>query len=68
MTLIRFLFSLKSKSQGEITGLLKLAVVSTGKYVMPYFLSEFMKLNEGVELAMDVTNKTRVVRTWNFMK
>ena len=49
--------------QGELSGLLKIAVVSTGKYVMPYFLSEFIKLNSGVELAMDVTNKARVVRS-----
>lgn len=49
--------------QGELSGRLKISVVSTGKYVMPYFLSEFMKQNAGVDLLMDVTNKSRVVET-----
>ncbi len=49
--------------QGELSGRLRISVVSTGKYVMPYFLSEFMKQNPGVDLLMDVTNKTRVIET-----
>lgn len=49
--------------KGQLTGRLKISVVSTGKYVMPYFLSEFLQLNPGVELVMDVTNKTEVIRT-----
>jgi len=49
--------------KGELSGRLKLSVVSTGKYVMPYFLSDFMKNNEGVELNIDVTNKSRVVES-----
>ena len=49
--------------QGKLSGRLKLSVVSTGKYVMPYFLSDFMKEHDGVELIMDVTNKTKVVRS-----
>jgi DNA-binding transcriptional LysR family regulator len=47
--------------KGQLTGRLKLSVVSTGKYVMPYFLSSFMNQNPGVELQMDVTNKERVI-------
>lgn len=47
--------------RGELAGRLKISVVSTGKYVMPYFLSGFMKSNTGVDLIMDVTNKARVV-------
>lgn len=46
---------------GQLTGRLKLSVVSTGKYVMPYFLSSFMRQHPGVELQMDVTNKERVI-------
>lgn len=46
---------------GQLAGRLKIAVVSTGKYVMPYFLSSFMEENPGVDLEMDVTNKSRVV-------
>ncbi|MFY0603228.1 MAG: LysR family transcriptional regulator [Flavobacteriaceae bacterium] len=49
--------------KGLLSGRLKISVVSTGKYVMPYFLSDFMEKNEGVELVMDVTNKSRVVRS-----
>jgi DNA-binding transcriptional LysR family regulator len=49
--------------KGQLTGRLKLSVVSTGKYVMPYFLSSFMKENPGVELQMDVTNKERVIES-----
>jgi DNA-binding transcriptional LysR family regulator len=49
--------------QGELSGRLKISVVSTGKYVMPYFLSDFMKINTGVDLIMDVTNKARVVES-----
>lgn len=47
--------------QGQLAGKLKIAVVSTGKYVMPYFLSDFMKNHKGVDLNMDVTNKAMVV-------
>lgn len=47
--------------KNEIAGKLKISVVSTGKYVMPYFLTEFIKENPGVELQMDVTNKSLVV-------
>ncbi|MEX0316263.1 MAG: LysR substrate-binding domain-containing protein [Allomuricauda sp.] len=48
---------------GKLAGRLKISVVSTGKYVMPYFLSSFMKSNTGVDLVMDVTNKSRVVQS-----
>lgn len=49
--------------KGEISGKLKISVASTGKYVMPFFLSEFMQENKGVDLIMDVTNKTKVIRS-----
>ena len=47
--------------KGQLTGRLKISVVSTGKYVMPYFLSEFLKEHPGIELLMDVTNKSKIV-------
>ena len=47
--------------KGELTGSLKLSIVSTGKYIMPYFLSEFLSEHKGVTLKMDVTNKNRVI-------
>lgn len=49
--------------EGKLSGRLKISIVSTAKYVMPFFLSEFMKMNEGVELVMDVTNKSRVLES-----
>lgn len=49
--------------KGLLTGRLKISVVSTGKYVMPYFLSEYLKQNSGIELLMDVTNKHKVIES-----
>jgi len=59
-------YELNYKTQthkGQLTGRLKISIVSTGKYVMPYFLTDFLKLHEGVELLMDVTNKAKVVES-----
>ncbi|WP_375448254.1 LysR family transcriptional regulator [uncultured Fibrella sp.] len=47
--------------KGLLYGKLTLSVVSTGKYVMPYFLSGFMQQHAGIELAIDVTNRQKVV-------
>jgi DNA-binding transcriptional LysR family regulator len=56
--------NLKSlRYKGQLAGRLKISVVSTGKYVMPFFLAEFMKANYGVELLMDVTNKNKVLES-----
>jgi LysR family transcriptional regulator, low CO2-responsive transcriptional regulator len=49
--------------KGKMSGTLKISVVSTGKYVMPYFLSGFVGRNEGIDLQMDVTNKSKVVES-----
>ncbi len=49
--------------KGQLSGRLKISVVSTGKYVMPFLLSSFMKQNQGIDLLMDVTNKSRVVES-----
>lgn len=49
--------------QGELAGKLKIAIVSTAKYAMPYFLTDFIKEHVGVDLIMDVTNKAEVVRS-----
>lgn len=49
--------------KGQLTGRLKISVVSTGKYVMPFFLSDFINKHPGVELLMDVTNKNKVVKS-----
>ena len=47
--------------KGILAGKIKISVVSTGKYIMPYFLSDFLKLHPNIELQMDVTNKTKVL-------
>ncbi len=47
--------------KGQLSGRLKISVVSTGKYVMPYFLTDFLKANPSVELLLDVTNKSKVI-------
>ena len=49
--------------KGQLTGRLIISVVSTGKYVMPYFLNKFLRQNEGVDLLMDVTNKLSVLKS-----
>ena len=49
--------------KGQLTGRLKISVVSTGKYVMPYFLADFITQHPGIELIMDVTNKRRVLES-----
>jgi LysR family transcriptional regulator, low CO2-responsive transcriptional regulator len=46
--------------KGQLIGTLRITVVSTGKYVMPAFLSDFMKHHQGIELVLDVTNRSRV--------
>ena len=48
--------------KGLLTGKLKISTVSTGKYVMPYFLVDFIKAHPGIDLVMDVTNKTKVLQ------
>lgn len=49
--------------KGQLFGKIKISVVSTGKYVMPYFLADFLKMHPGVQLEMDVTNKNKVVKS-----
>lgn len=58
-------YSLKHRTlayKGFLTGQLKISVVSTAKYVMPYFLPEFLGRNEGIDIVMDVTNKASVIQ------
>lgn len=47
--------------QGKLAGKLSISVVSTGKYVMPYYLSGFVNAHPGIDFTMDVTNKLKVV-------
>lgn len=49
--------------RGQLIGNLKISVVSTGIYILPYFLSGFLKQHEGVKLLLDVTNKSKVIES-----
>jgi len=51
------------KFKGILSGKLTVSVVSTGKYVMPYFLTDFLKNHPGIDLNMDVTNKIKVIKS-----
>jgi DNA-binding transcriptional LysR family regulator len=44
----------------QLLGRLKVSIVSTGKYVLPYFLTDFLQNNPGVEISIDVTNREKV--------
>src|SRR5690606_8029253 len=57
---IDLIYSKAAAYRGELIGKLKIAVVSTGKYVIPYFLSDFIKKHNKVDLILDVTNRMRV--------
>ena len=49
--------------KGQLVGKLRISIVSTAKYVMPYFLSGFIREHEGIDLLMDVTNKAGVIKS-----
>jgi DNA-binding transcriptional LysR family regulator len=46
---------------GQLAGKLSISVVSTGKYVIPYFLTDFLRQNPNVDLKLDVSNKAQVI-------
>jgi DNA-binding transcriptional LysR family regulator len=48
--------------KGKLSGNLKISVVSTGQYIIPYFLSGFLKQHEGIDLQLDV-NKSQVIKS-----
>lgn len=48
--------------KGLLVGKLRISSASTGKYVIPYFLSSFMHGHSGIDLTLDVSNKTLVVQ------
>lgn len=47
--------------KGMLSGKLKVSAVSTGKYIMPYYLKDFLKANPRIDLVLDVTNKAKVI-------
>jgi DNA-binding transcriptional LysR family regulator len=49
--------------RGQLSGRLTISTVSTGKYILPYFLSSFLTIHPGIELIIDVTNKNKVLES-----
>jgi DNA-binding transcriptional LysR family regulator len=49
--------------QGMLSGKLRIAVVSTGKYVMPYYLKDFISAHPNIDIRMDVTNRSKVINS-----
>ncbi|QOI96586.1 MAG: LysR family transcriptional regulator [Flammeovirgaceae bacterium] len=49
--------------RGQLFGKLRISVVSTGKYVMPHFIAGFARQHGGVEVVIDVTNKSQVIQS-----
>ena len=49
--------------KGLLVGRLRIAIVSTGQYVMPSFLADFMHAHGKVTVQMDVTNKAQVLKS-----
>ncbi|MCB0664376.1 MAG: LysR family transcriptional regulator [Saprospiraceae bacterium] len=48
--------------RGLLTGNLRISSASTGKYVIPYFLSGFLHKHPDIDLTLDVSNKTTVLK------
>jgi DNA-binding transcriptional LysR family regulator len=53
----------QSAYKGLLSGKLRISSASTGKYVIPYFLNDFLEQNHKIDLELDVTNKSRVIKS-----
>lgn len=53
---------MSNQYKGLLAGKLKISSVSTGKYVIPFFTSGFLKEHEGIKLDLDVTNRRDVIK------
>ena len=63
-SIINEIDNINYKSQNyknKLAGHLKIATVSTGKYIMPFLLADYLKQHSGVDLTMDVTNYSKVL-------
>ncbi|WP_044205968.1 LysR substrate-binding domain-containing protein [Flammeovirga sp. OC4] len=49
--------------KGVISGRIKISVVSTGKYVIPYYLKDFMDEYPSIDIKIDVSNKGKVIES-----
>lgn len=48
--------------KGIMSGHIHISVVSTGKYIIPYFIKPFLDLYPNVDITIDVSNKEEVIR------
>jgi len=46
--------------KGLLAGKISISAVSTGKYIIPYLISDFMKLHPHVEISLEVSNRRTV--------
>lgn len=49
--------------KGLLAGKLTISAASTGKYVLPYFLSDFVNAHPGINVSIDITNKSKVIQS-----
>lgn len=49
--------------KGLLAGKLRISSVSTGKYILPYYLSGFMRQHPHVELLLDVSQRLSAIRS-----
>lgn len=47
--------------KGLLAGKIRISAVSTGKYIVPYLMSDFMKLHPQVEISLEVSNRRTVL-------
>ncbi|NVK48315.1 MAG: LysR family transcriptional regulator [Cyclobacteriaceae bacterium] len=47
--------------KGLLAGKIRISSVSTGKYIIPYLMAEFMKLHPHVEISLEVSNRYKVL-------
>lgn len=54
---------IESLYKGFLVGKISFSIVSTGKYIVPYFLTDFINRYPAIKITVDVTNKSRVLES-----
>lgn len=49
--------------KGLVSGKLRIASSSTGKYIIPYYLSKYLNQNSSIDLDLDVSNRELVIKS-----
>ncbi|HAH36844.1 MULTISPECIES: LysR family transcriptional regulator [unclassified Algoriphagus] len=47
--------------KGLLAGKIRISAVSTGKYIIPYLMADFMKIHPHVEINLEVSNRFKVL-------